>query len=116
MVLHYNHLYCPPIDMIFLKLPHVMVVNLLFYVVILCLGVLMFFKIAKLKSGLKSNLLEKNSRATIKRKESQTYLLFSGVVLLAVEVIFEYLNIRPKSFLIQNGILCILFIILTRWV
>ena len=112
MVLQCNHLYCPPIEMIFLKLPHVMVVNLLFYVVILCLGVLMFFKIAKLKSGLKSNLLEKNSRATIKRKESQTYLLFSGVVLLAVEVIFEYLNIRPKSFLIQNGILCILFIIL----
>ena len=105
MVLHCNPLYCPTIEMIFLHTPNLMIVNLLFYAVILFLIVLMLFKIIKLKSGLKSNLLEKNSRATIKRKESQTYLLFSGVVLLAVEVIFEYLNIRPKSFLIQNGIL-----------
>ena len=112
MVLHCNPLYCPTIEMIFLHTPNLMIVNLLFYAVILFLIVLMLFKIIKLKSGLKSNLLEKNSRATIKRKESQTYLLLSGVILLAIEIVFEYLNIRPKSFLIQNVILSIFFIIL----
>ena len=112
MVLQYNHLCYLTTEMILIKIPHLIIVNLLFYVVILCLGVLMFLKITKLKSGLKSNLLEKNNRATIKRKESQTYLLLSGVILLAIEIIFEYLNIRPKSFLIQNGIITVFYIIL----
>ena len=112
MVLLCNPLYCSTIEMIFLQTPNLMMVNLLFYAVILCLIVLMFFKIIKIKSGLKSNLLEKNSRETIKRKESQTYLLLSGVILLGIEIIFEYLNIRPISFLVQNGILSVCFIIL----
>ena len=112
MVLLCNPFYCSTVEMIFLQTPNLMMVNLLFYAVILCLIVLMFFKIIKLKSGLKSNLLEKNSRTTIKRKESQTYLLLSGVILLGIEIIFEYLNIRPISFLVQNGILSVCFIIL----
>ena len=112
MVLLCNPFYCSTVEMIFLQTTNLMMVNLLFYAVILCLIVLMFFKIIKLKSGLKSNLLEKNSRTTIKRKESQTYLLLSGVILLGIEIIFEYLNIRPISFLVQNGILSVCFIIL----
>ena len=112
MVLYSIFLYRPAKEIFFLQIPHTLIVNLLFYVVILCLIYLMFCKIIKIKSGLKSNLLEKNSRATIKRKESQTYLLLSGVILLGIEIIFEYLHIRPISLLLQNGILTVFFIIL----
>ncbi|MFV8270079.1 PAS domain S-box protein [Flavobacterium sp. GT2N3] len=51
---------------------------------------------------MKSKLLEKKVKAATKNKEYQLYLLFLGIILPSIEVVFEIFTIRPISLLIPN--------------
>lgn len=64
--------------------------------------VFLIYKILKVKTGLKSNLLERSTKAITQKREYQIYILFLGIILTTIEITFEILKIRPKSFLIVN--------------
>lgn len=77
----------------------------LLWVMIAALFVFLAFKISSVKSTLKSKLLEKGLETVTKNKEYQLYLLFLGIILPAVEVVFELFKIRPISLLVPNCII-----------
>ena len=85
-------------------------INFLFYIFIPLLILFLIFKISRIKTGLKANVLEQTAKAITQKKEYQIYLLFLGIILPIIEITFEFLKVRPKSFLVTN--LCIGFILL----
>ena len=86
--------------------------------VIAVLFIFLAYEIYTIKSTLKSNLLDKGVETTTKSKEYQLYLLFLGILLPSIEVIFEIFKIRPVSLLIPNCIigfsLILLYFVSTR--
>ncbi len=72
------------------------------WIIILVLLIFLAYKIYKIKSTLKSKLLENGTETTSKNKEYQLYLLFLGITLPSIEVIFEIFKIRPDSLLVPN--------------
>ena len=94
------------------------VIQILFCIIIPILIIFLIYKILKIRTGLKSNILEKSTKAITKNKEYQIYLLFLGVILTIIEIAFEFLKIRPKSFFFLNcsvGVfLMVLYFISTR--
>jgi PAS domain S-box-containing protein len=102
MVFYYQLLCSKARGIIVFLIPNSLVNDVLFTFLIPVLLFILFFKIAKIKTGLKSNLLQKNSSSISRKKEYQIYLLFLGIILPVVELILEYLEIRPKSLLIVN--------------
>ncbi len=93
-------------------------INVLFYIFIPLLILFLIFKISKIKTGLKTNVLEQTAKAITQKKEYQIYLLFLGIILPIIEITFEFLKIRPKSLLIINlsigFILLLLYFISTK--
>ena len=83
-------------------MPNSMIIKILFCIIIPILIIFLISKILKIRNGLKSNLLEKSSKAITKKKQYQIYVLFLGVTLTIVEIALEFLKIRPKSFLYLN--------------
>jgi PAS domain S-box-containing protein len=79
-----------------------MVVKQLFCVIIPILIIFLIYKILKIRTGLKSNLLEKSTKAITQKREYQIYLLFLGIILTIIEITYEILKIRPKSLLAVN--------------
>jgi PAS domain S-box-containing protein len=67
---------------------------------VLCIFLL--YKIYKLKTGLKSKLLERSSKDTTQKREYQSYLMLLGILLIIIEIAYEILKIRPKSLLLVN--------------
>ncbi|MDI5950547.1 PAS domain S-box protein [Flavobacterium yafengii] len=76
--------------------------NTLLWVIIATLFIFLAYKIYTIKSTLRSKLLDKGVETTTKSKEYQLYLLFLGIILPSIEVIFEIFKIRPISLLIPN--------------
>ena len=76
--------------------------NTLLWVIITTLFFFLVYKIYTIKSALRSKLLKKGVETVTKNKEYQLYLLFLGIILPSIEVIFEIFKIRPISFLIPN--------------
>ena len=76
--------------------------NTLLWVIIATLFIFLGYKIYTIKSTLRSKLLKKGVETATKNKEYQLYLLFLGITLPSIEVIFEIFKIRPISFLIPN--------------
>lgn len=80
------------------------------------LFLLLGFEVYKIKSSLKSKLLENGTETVYKTKEYQLYLLFLGIIIPAIEIIFEIFKIRPKSLLIANcsiGFFLLIFYLLS---
>ncbi|MDI6033553.1 PAS domain S-box protein [Flavobacterium sp. LB2P84] len=76
--------------------------NTLLWVIITTLFIFLAYKIYTIKSTLRSKLLDKGVETITKSKEYQLYLLFLGIILPSIEVIFEIFKIRPISLLIPN--------------
>lgn len=74
----------------------------LLWVLIVALFIFLAYKIYSIKSILRSKLLEKGLEDGTKNKEYQLYLLFFGIILPSVEIIFEIYKIRPISLLLPN--------------
>ncbi|TDE43444.1 PAS domain S-box protein [Flavobacterium rhamnosiphilum] len=72
------------------------------WIIILVLFIFLAYKIYKIKATLKSKLLENGTETASKNKEYQLYLLFLGIILPSIEVIFEIFKIRPISLLVPN--------------
>ncbi|MFV8347536.1 PAS domain S-box protein [Flavobacterium sp. ZB4P13] len=72
------------------------------WIIILVLFIFLAYKIYKIKATLKSKLLENGTETASKNKEYQLYLLFLGIILPSIEVIFEIFKIRPVSLLVPN--------------
>ncbi|WP_167400545.1 PAS domain S-box protein [Flavobacterium psychrolimnae] len=83
------------------------------------LFVFLIYEVYKIKSTLKSKLLENGTETVFKNKEYQLYLLFLGIILPSIEIIFEIFKIRPKSLLLANcsiGLfLLILYLLSTKY-
>lgn len=92
--------------------------NTLLWVIIVSLIIFLTYKIHTIKSTLRSKLLEKGVETISKNKEYQLYLLFLGIILPSIEVIFEIFKIRPVSLLVPNCTigfsLIVLYFISTR--
>jgi PAS domain S-box-containing protein len=102
MVLYYSLLTIFNSKLILFWAATVFVTTVLFSVIIPILIIFLIYKIIKIKTGLKSNLLAKSAKAITKKKEYQIYLLFLGIILPIIEITFEFLKVRPKSFLLVN--------------
>lgn len=93
-------------------------INVLFYIFIPLLILFLIFKISKIKTGLKTNVLDQTAKANTRKKEYQMYLLFLGIILPIIEITFVFLKIRPKSLLVVNlsigFIVLLLYFISTR--
>ena len=76
--------------------------NTLLWGIIAILFIFLVYKIYTIKSTLRSKLLKKGVETVTKNKEYQLYLLFLGIILPSIEVIFEIFKIRPISLLIPN--------------
>ncbi|WP_282731650.1 PAS domain S-box protein [Flavobacterium yafengii] len=76
--------------------------NTFLWIIIATLFIFLAYKIYTIKSTLRSKLLEKGVETVTKNKEYQLYLLFLGIILPSIEVIFEIFKIRPISLLIPN--------------
>jgi PAS domain S-box-containing protein len=91
----------------------------LLLITILILFVFLIYEVYKIKSTLKSKLLENGTETVLKNKEYQLYLLFLGIILPSIEIIFEIFKIRPKSLLLANcsiGLfLLILYLLSTKY-
>jgi PAS domain S-box-containing protein len=71
-------------------------------IIIPILFIFLGYEVYKIKATLKSKLLENGTETIYKNKEYQLYLLFLGIILPSIEIIFEIFKIRPKSLLIPN--------------
>ena len=71
-------------------------------IIIPILFIFLGLEVYKIKATLKSKLLENGTETIYKNKEYQLYLLFLGIILPSIEIIFEIYKIRPKSLLIPN--------------
>lgn len=95
-----------------------LVINVLFYIFIPLLILFLIFKISKIKTVLKKNVLEQTAKTITQKKEYQIYLLLLGIMLPIIEITFEFLKIRPKSLLVINlsigFILLLLYFISTK--
>ena len=105
MVFYYSHLYISVEELIFSIIPNSGIGSALFKIAIPILFITLVYRIYKIRTGLKSNLLEKTNRAYTKKKEYQIYLFFLGLMLLIIEIIFESLKLRPESLLFLNSII-----------
>ena len=74
----------------------------LLLIIIPILFIFLGYEVYKIKATLKSKLLENGTETIYKNKEYQLYLLFLGIILPSIEIIFEIFKIRPKSLLIPN--------------
>ncbi|PIF62413.1 PAS domain S-box-containing protein [Flavobacterium sp. 11] len=81
---------------------NLLTMNTLLWLIIAALFVFLGYKIYTIKSTLRSKLLKKGVETVTKSKEYQLYLLFLGIILPAIEVIFEIFKIRPVSLLVPN--------------
>ncbi|RDI56162.1 PAS domain S-box protein [Flavobacterium glaciei] len=77
-------------------------INALLWLLIFVLIVFLAYKIYTIKYTLRSKLLKEGVETTTKSKEYQLYLLFLGITLPTIEVIFEIFKVRPVSLLIPN--------------
>lgn len=102
MVLYYSQLNILPKQITLFWTLNSMIIKQLFYVIIPILIVFLIYKILKIRTGLKSNLLERSTKAITQKREYQIYLLFLGIILTIIEITFEILKVRPKSLLIVN--------------
>ncbi len=78
--------------------------------VLIFLFIGMLFCLSKINSVLKK--IKNFSIVDSDKKEYQLYILFIGLILPSIEIIFELYHVRPKSLLINNFIIGILFLIL----
>ena len=76
------------------------------------LFVFIIYEVYKIKSTLKSKLLENGRDTVLKNKEYQLYLLFLGIIIPSIEIIFEIFKIRPKSLLLANCTIGLFLLIL----
>jgi PAS domain S-box-containing protein len=112
-MLFYYQFFCGKFKEILLfSIPKSLVSDALFTVLVPILLFILFYKIAAIKNGLKSNILENGSAAISKKKEYQIYLLFLGIILPVLEIVLHHFDVRPKSFLIINCIIGLTLLIL----
>lgn len=64
--------------------------------------VLLIYNFFKIKSKLKNKFIENTTIINTINKEYQLYLLFLGLIMIVIEVIFEIYNVRANSALILN--------------
>ena len=102
MVFYYQLLCGKSTEIFLFLIPKSLVSDALFTILVPVLLFILFYKIATIKTGLKSNILENGSAAISKKKEFQTYILFLGIILPVLEIVLDHFNVRPKSFLIVN--------------
>lgn len=63
---------------------------------------LLIYKFSKIKSILNRKYIENYFKEGSKSEEYQFYLLFLGIIIPVLEIIFEIFKVRPKSLLIVN--------------
>ena len=71
---------------------------------------LLIFKFYKLNYNIKNNLVANFNEEKSTSKEFQLYFLFSGLILLILEITFEFFKLRPKSLFIPNSSIAVLLI------
>ena len=79
--------------------------NNLFEIVSLFLIILSFmliYKFLKIKSTLNNKYIGNHSKKDSKNKETQYYLLYLGIIVPFLEIIFAIFDVRSKSLLVQN--------------
>ena len=112
MVLYCSQLTVLNSEFLLFRVFNLFVLSNLSWIIIPILLIFLTYKVYKIKSTLKSKLLKNETETVLKNKEYQLYLLFLGIILPSIEIIFEIFKIRSKSLLIPNcGIGLFLFIL-----
>ncbi|WP_188051598.1 PAS domain S-box protein [Flavobacterium sp. GP15] len=112
MVINFSPLYSTTKELILFLIVNSVVITTLFMVLIPILIVFLIYRIIKIKTGLKSSLIEKSTKTITEKKEYQVYILFLGVILPILEITLEFLKIRPQSLLIINCSLGIILLLI----
>ncbi|WP_162174258.1 PAS domain S-box protein [Flavobacterium daejeonense] len=63
---------------------------------------LLIYKFHQIKYSFGNRFIKNFTPENSERKEYQLYFLFLGLIVLILEITFEYFNLRPKSMLITN--------------
>ena len=58
---------------------------------------LLLYNFFRIKSKLKNDFLKNNTTSNSENKEYQLYLLFLGIILIVIEIMFEIVKVRPAS-------------------
>lgn len=66
------------------------------------LSFILIYKFLKIKSTLNNKYEGSYTKENSKKKETQFYFLFLGIIVPFLEIIFAFFNVRSKSLLIQN--------------
>ena len=80
--------------------------------ILLLLVAFLVYSFLKINNQFTRKQLETSSELESTNKEYQLYFLFIGILLIIFEIIFEIYSIRPKSHLIANFTVGVVFIIL----
>ena len=119
MVLYYSQLTVLNSEFILFWVFNLFAFNTLLWIPIPILLIFITYEVYKIKTALKSRLLKSETEIVLKNKEYQLYLLFLGIILPLIEIVFEIYKIRPKSLLIPNcsiGLfLFILYLLSTKY-
>lgn len=119
MVLYYSQLTVLNSEFILFRVFNLFAFNTLLWIPIPILLISLTYEVYKIKATLKSRLLKNKGEILLKNKEYQLYLLFLGIILPLIEILFEIYKIRPKSLLIPNcsiGLfLFILYLLSTKY-
>ena len=102
MVLYYSQLTVLNSEFILFWVFNLFAFNTLLWIPIPILLIFITYEVYKIKATLKSRLLKNKGEILLKNKEYQLYLLFLGIILPLIEILFEIYKIRPKSLLIPN--------------
>ncbi|MBU0942422.1 MAG: PAS domain S-box protein [Bacteroidetes bacterium] len=70
----------------------------------------LIFKFFKINYNIKNNLVSNFTKEKSSSKEFQLYFLFTGLILLTLEITFEAFKLRPKSLFIPNTVIAVLLI------
>jgi PAS domain S-box-containing protein len=77
------------------------------------LGIFLFiYKFHKLKYTIGNKFIKNFTPENFEKKEYQLYFLFLAIIILILEITFEFFKIRPKSMLITNVSIALLLIII----
>nr|WP_281299423.1 PAS domain S-box protein [Flavobacterium limnophilum] len=63
---------------------------------------MLIYKFLKIKLTLNNKYIENHSKENSRNKETQYYLLFLGILVPFLEIIFAFFDVRSKSLLVQN--------------
>ncbi len=79
--------------------------------ILILLSFLLTYKFLKIRLSQSNKFAIGQTKEDSINKETQLYLLYMGILIPGLEIIFTYFNVRPKSLLILNSSLGLFFLI-----